>query len=116
MTNSVVQSVNGLCNVRVFDWVSGAVDRREYHCSILVVTRCTSCLGKTAQRLECRGLETSSMKWSRFRLFSADGRLRIWRKAHKAIDPASQVKTVQEQGCSIMVWGVFSWHCLGSLV
>ncbi|GFX09535.1 transposable element Tcb2 transposase [Trichonephila clavipes] len=32
------------------------------------------------------------------------------------MDPASQVGTVQELGGSIMVWGVFSLHCLGFLV
>ncbi|GFY06163.1 transposable element Tcb2 transposase [Trichonephila clavipes] len=30
--------------------------------------------------------------------------------------PAYQVETVQEHGGSIMIWGVFSCHCLGSLV
>ncbi|GFT96112.1 transposable element Tcb2 transposase [Trichonephila clavipes] len=32
------------------------------------------------------------------------------------MNPACQVGTVQEHCGSIMVWGVFSWHCLGSLV
>ncbi|GFW84272.1 HTH_Tnp_Tc3_2 domain-containing protein [Trichonephila clavipes] len=32
---------------------------------------------------------------SPFRLLNADGRLRIWRQAHKAMDPAYQVVTVQ---------------------
>jgi len=53
---------------------------------------------------------------SRFRLMNADGRLRIWRQAHEAMDPTCQVGTVQGHGGSILVWGVFSWHCLGSLV
>lgn len=53
---------------------------------------------------------------SRFRLLNADGRLRIWRQAHEAMDPACQAGTVQGHGGSIMVWGVFSWHSLGSLV
>ncbi|GFW38832.1 transposable element Tc1 transposase [Trichonephila clavipes] len=51
---------------------------------------------------------------SRFRL-KADGRLRVWRHAHEVMDPAGQVGTVQGHGGSIMVWSVFSWHCLGSL-
>ncbi|GFW65375.1 transposable element Tcb2 transposase [Trichonephila clavipes] len=32
------------------------------------------------------------------------------------MDPACQVGTVQGHGGSIMVWSVFSWHCLGSLL
>ncbi|GFT02914.1 HTH_Tnp_Tc3_2 domain-containing protein [Trichonephila clavipes] len=40
---------------------------------------------------------------SRFRLLYADGRLRIWRQAHGAKDPACQVGTVQRHGCSVMV-------------
>ncbi|GBL79984.1 hypothetical protein AVEN_29013-1 [Araneus ventricosus] len=32
------------------------------------------------------------------------------------MDPACQVGTVQGHGGSIMVWGVFSWQFLGSLV
>ncbi|GBO01235.1 Transposable element Tcb2 transposase [Araneus ventricosus] len=53
---------------------------------------------------------------SRFRLLQADGRLRIWRHAHEAIDPACQLGTVQGHGGSVMVWGVFSWQFLGFLV
>ncbi|GFX27473.1 hypothetical protein TNCV_4995291 [Trichonephila clavipes] len=36
--------------------------------------------------------------------------------ADDAMDPACQVGTVQGHEGSIMVWGVFSWHSLGSLV
>ncbi|GFV14185.1 transposable element Tcb2 transposase [Trichonephila clavipes] len=32
------------------------------------------------------------------------------------MDPACQVETVLWHGGSIIVWGAFSWHCLGSLV
>ncbi|GBM24470.1 hypothetical protein AVEN_41114-1 [Araneus ventricosus] len=45
---------------------------------------------------------------SRFRLFQADGRPRIWRQSHEAMDPSCQVGTVQRHGGSIMVWGVLS--------
>ncbi|GFW81438.1 uncharacterized protein TNCV_377861 [Trichonephila clavipes] len=41
------------------------------------------------------------------RLLNANGRLRIWRQAHEAMDPACQVGTVQGNGGSIMVKGVF---------
>ncbi|GBN83292.1 Transposable element Tcb2 transposase [Araneus ventricosus] len=53
---------------------------------------------------------------SRFQLLHVDGRLRIWRQAHEAVDPAYKVGTVQGHGGSIMVWGVSSWQFLGSLV
>ncbi|GFW56554.1 transposable element Tc1 transposase [Trichonephila clavipes] len=43
-------------------------------------------------------------------------RLRIWRLAHEAMDPAFLVGTVQGHRGSIMVLGVFSWYCLRSSV
>ncbi|GFX33108.1 uncharacterized protein TNCV_5042761 [Trichonephila clavipes] len=49
---------------------------------------------------------------SRFRLLIADGRLRIWRQANEAMDPAFYIGTVQGHGGSIVVWGAFSWHSL----
>ncbi|GFU67871.1 hypothetical protein TNCV_1709591 [Trichonephila clavipes] len=60
MTMPVVLSVNGLCNVRFPVWVSGAVDYES------TIVQCSpsgfsSCLGNRAQRLKCRGLETSSL-------------------------------------------------------
>ncbi|GFY18212.1 hypothetical protein TNCV_2046181 [Trichonephila clavipes] len=57
----VVQSVNGLCNTRFTVWVSGAVDLREYQCSMLAV-ELHVLPGQEAQRLECREQETSSME------------------------------------------------------
>lgn len=53
---------------------------------------------------------------SRFQLFHADGRHRVWRTPHEAMDPACQVGTVQAGGLSVMVWGAFSWHGMGPLV
>ncbi|GFX35117.1 uncharacterized protein TNCV_2330571 [Trichonephila clavipes] len=78
---------------------------------------CTSCLVKRAQKLERGELETR-VAWSdesRFRLLDANGRLRIWRFAHEAMNSAHHVGTVQGHGGSIMVWGAFSWHYLRSL-
>ncbi|GFU39933.1 hypothetical protein TNCV_2531771 [Trichonephila clavipes] len=83
MAAPVVQSVSGLCNPCFTVKVSGAAELREYQCS---PSGSTSCLGKRAHRLECRGEETSDE--SRFRLLNADGRLRIWRQAHEAMDTA----------------------------
>lgn len=53
---------------------------------------------------------------SRFRLVRADGRVRVWRRPHEAMDPSCQQGTVQAGGGSIMVWGVFTWTGLGPLV
>ncbi|GFV15121.1 HTH_Tnp_Tc3_2 domain-containing protein [Trichonephila clavipes] len=70
-----------------------------------------SCLDWRAQRLEWKRVARSP-----FRLLNADGRLKLWRQAHEAMDPACQIGTVQVHGGSIMVHDLFSWHCLGSLV
>ena len=59
------------------------------------------------------------MAWSdesRYQLFRADGRVRVWRRPHEAMDPSCQQGTVQAGGGSILVWGVFTWHELGPLV
>lgn len=53
---------------------------------------------------------------SRFQLVRADGRVRVWRRPHEAMDPNCQQGTVQAGGGSIMVWAVFTWHGLGPLV
>ncbi|GBO39366.1 hypothetical protein AVEN_69439-1 [Araneus ventricosus] len=53
---------------------------------------------------------------SRLGLLHFDGRLRIWRQAHEAMDNACQVGTVQGHGGSIMVWCVSSWQFSASLV
>ncbi|GFW44778.1 transposable element Tc1 transposase [Trichonephila clavipes] len=71
---------------------------------------------------EHRGLSVedwSRVAWStesQFRLLNTDERLKIRRQAHEAMDPACQVGTEQGHGVSIIVWGIFSLHCLGSLV
>ncbi|GFW88870.1 HTH_Tnp_Tc3_2 domain-containing protein [Trichonephila clavipes] len=53
---------------------------------------------------------------SRFRLLNADGRLRIWRQAHEAMDAVCQIGTVQGYGGLIMVWGCFFVALLGIFV
>ncbi len=52
---------------------------------------------------------------SRFLLRHTDGRVRILREEHESMDPSCLVSTVQAGG-GVMVWGIFSWHTLGSLV
>ncbi len=52
---------------------------------------------------------------SRFLLRHSDGRVRIWCKEHESMDPSCLVSMVQA-AAGVMVWGIFSWHTLGSLV
>ena len=53
---------------------------------------------------------------SRYTLFCTDGRRRIWREPHEAMNPSCLVRTVQGSGGSIMVWGMFCWYGSGPLV
>ncbi|KAJ8871701.1 hypothetical protein PR048_028028 [Dryococelus australis] len=53
---------------------------------------------------------------SRYRLFRADGRVRVWRKPNKAMDSICQQGTVQAGGGSVMMWDVFTCHGLGPFV
>ncbi|GFY15346.1 transposable element Tcb2 transposase [Trichonephila clavipes] len=71
---------------------------------------CTPCLGKRAQRFASveDWKQVAGSDESRFRLLNTDGRLRIWRQAHEAMEPTCQVGTAQGHGSSIMVWGAFS--------
>ncbi|GFV86407.1 uncharacterized protein TNCV_1469691 [Trichonephila clavipes] len=114
MTEPVVQSVNGLYNARFTIWVSGAVDLREYHCSMLAIGLHVLPGQPLVWAREHRNWCVEDWKrvtWSdesRFRLLNANGTLRIWRQAEEAMDPACQVGTVQGHGGSMMVRGVFS--------
>ena len=51
---------------------------------------------------------------SRFTLFQHDGRVRVRREAHEALDPSCIVPTVQAFGGSMMIWGCFCAAGLGS--
>ncbi len=53
---------------------------------------------------------------SRILLQHSDGRVRIWHKEHESMDPSCLVSMVQAGGGGVLVWGIFSWHTLGSLV
>ncbi|GFU90017.1 transposable element Tcb1 transposase [Trichonephila clavipes] len=53
---------------------------------------------------------------SRFMLHRTDGRWRIRRETSERNHPATIAGTVQATGGSIMVWGMLSWHYLGSLI
>jgi len=65
------------------------------------------------------GQRLKNVAWSdesRFLLRHSDGRVRIGRKQNENMDPSCLVTTVQAAGGDLMVWGMFSWHTLGSLV
>ncbi|GFU65333.1 transposable element Tcb1 transposase [Trichonephila clavipes] len=49
-------------------------------------------------------------------LHRIDERWRIRRETSVSKHPATIAGTVQAGGGSIMVWGMFSWYCLGSLI
>ena len=45
-----------------------------------------------------------------------DGRIRIWHQQCKSMDPSCLLSAVQADGGGVIVWGMFSWHTLGSLI
>ena len=51
---------------------------------------------------------------SRFNLFQNDGRVKVWRQPHEALDSSCITPTVQASGGSVMIWGCFCWHGHGS--
>ncbi|GFY29640.1 transposable element Tcb2 transposase [Trichonephila clavipes] len=53
---------------------------------------------------------------SRFQLNRADGRVRVWRRPHKFMDPTCQQGNVQAGGGSVMIWDVCSWRDMGPMI
>ena len=47
--------------------------------------------------------------------FSCDIQM-VGSEQHESMDPSCLVSPVQAAGGGVMVWGIFSWHTLGSLV
>ncbi len=62
-----------------------------------------------------RRLQFTQADESRFLLRHSDGRVRIWGKEQERIHPSCLVSIVQAGG-GVIVWGIFSWHTLGTLV
>lgn len=46
----------------------------------------------------------------------ADARVRTWRKQNESMDSSCIVAMAQAAAGGVMVWGIFSWHRLGSLI
>nr|KAF6379110.1 hypothetical protein mMyoMyo1_009944 [Myotis myotis] len=51
-----------------------------------------------------------------FQLHHADGRVRIWQNQYKSMHPTCMSTILQAGGGSVMVWGMFFWLDLGSLI
>ncbi len=64
------------------------------------------------QQQKTKTVARSDESW--FLLRHSGGRVRLWRKVHERMEPSCLVSTVQSGG--VMVWGIFSWHTLGTLV
>jgi len=52
---------------------------------------------------------------SKFNLFGSDGKIMVWRSTTEEYDPKCTVPTVKHNGGSVMIWGCFSRHGVGSL-
>ena len=52
---------------------------------------------------------------SRFRLFRADGRIRVWREPRQELRP-QHVQVAERQGASLHVWAGISWNAKTELV
>ena len=53
---------------------------------------------------------------SPFNILRNDGRVRVWRQPHEAMDPSCLVHTAQGNGGTVKVWGAFSWFGVVPLV
>ncbi len=93
--------------------------RRRHRVPLLSATNRKQRLQFAQARQNWRIEDWKNVAWSEeswFLLRLSDGRVGIWHKEHKSMDPSCLVSTVQAGGVGIMVWGIFSWHTLGPLV
>ena len=72
----------------------------------------------------CKERESWDIEWqkiiwsdeSRFQLFFADGRQRIWRRTGEAFSRDCVLPTVKHGGGSVMVWACMGWFGAGPLI
>lgn len=116
---TVVQWVNGPCNTHISPY--GIRDQQIYQQAyVITIAQCTplgwkSCLGKRAQKMDSRGMETSCIEW----WLSIPGISRRWEAESMPLGSWShgscvQVAALQGHGGSVMA--VISWAFLRSLV
>uniref|UniRef100_A0A3Q2D6V6 Tc1-like transposase DDE domain-containing protein n=1 Tax=Cyprinodon variegatus TaxID=28743 RepID=A0A3Q2D6V6_CYPVA len=63
--------------------------------------------------------EWKNVAWSsetRFQLQRSNGRVKIWHEQEESLDPSPLGTQAQPAAMGLTVWGIFSWHKLGSLV
>ncbi len=92
--------------------------RRPHRVPLLSDKNRTRRIQFTPAHQNCTIEDWKNIAWSdesRFLLRHSDGRVRIWCKEHESNDSSNLVSTVHA-GCGVIVWGIFSWHTLGSLV
>ncbi|GBM96206.1 Transposable element Tc1 transposase [Araneus ventricosus] len=53
---------------------------------------------------------------SKFNIFGSDGRIMVWRRKNKELNPKNLVGTVKYDGGGVLVWGCISASGLGNLV
>lgn len=97
----------------------GYGSRRPTRVPLLTAQHCLQCLSWARDHIDWTLDDWKTMAWSdesRFQLVRADGRVRVWCRPHKAMDPSCQQGSVQAGGGSIMMWAVFTWNGLGPLV
>ncbi len=97
----------------------GYSSRRPHRVTLLTAKNRKRRLQFTQAQQNYKIEDWKNVPWSdesRFLLRHSDGRVRIWRKEHKSMDPSCLVSMVQAGGGGVMVRGIFSWHTLYQLI
>ncbi|GBL78234.1 Transposable element Tcb2 transposase [Araneus ventricosus] len=93
--------------------------RRTTIVPLLTARHKALCIARARQHSHWAVNNWKHVAWSdesRFQLYRADGRVRVWRKPHESMDLTCQQGTVQSGGASVMVWGLCSWGEMGPLI
>ncbi|GBN11447.1 hypothetical protein AVEN_222260-1 [Araneus ventricosus] len=97
----------------------GFRSRRTTIVPLLIEGHKALCIARARQHCHWTVDDWKHVAWSdesRFQLYRADGRVRVWRKPHESMDPTCQQGTAQSGGTSVMVWGLCSWSKMGPLI